>query len=489
MGFGVIKNIIICFVLVVLAFVVGSMAADGARESLMLLGGIVGAFVLLYLGKNCWWLIFVLPPLLSSLPLGILDSLPVAYLICIVVLIYWLILRMMGYVKVTWNGVVWMDVMTLVLFMYFAYTYYENPVELMIFSDDDTEYVGGKEYIFAIAAAICYLVMSIMPCSLNQLNKVLKWALIIQLVICVVSVLRYRSFMPIGYSVYKVLACKYSLVGLVIAPWRLILLILALGASMYGQREVLVRAAFTYIGISMVKRQMVLLVMCAAMVVGLLTYLSSQDVLLMLPGRIQRTLYLLPWLKIDEEIKTKAQHSSDWRKVMWGWALDPRTRYIRDYVWGDGFGVSMKMLRLNTILLNRGAVSVNDDQQRFAETGMWHSGVFTAIHRIGFVGLSLMIVWHLTAMFLIVRVCTVLDKRKQGFYLMFQTMPFIGNVFVYYISAGTIANFFSQFHLLAMAKIAYSEAIKSGIMPPLFSRRQYIPLAIRDIEAEPQISK
>lgn len=488
MGTGVIKNIIICFVLVVLAFVVGSMAAEGARDSLMLLGGIVGAFVLLYMGKNCWWLIFVLPPILSSIPLGIFSSLPVAYLICIVVLLYWLILRMMGYVKLAWNGVVWMDCATLVLLLYFAYTYYEHPVELMIFSDDETEAVGGKEYIFAIAAAACYFVMSIIPCSINQLNKVLKWAFIVQFIVCTLIAVRIRSATELGMYIYTALACKYSLVGLVIAPWKLILLILALSASLYGQREVLVRAAFTYIGISMVKRQMVLLIMCAAATIGLLTYLGSQDVLLMLPARIQRTLYVLPWLKIDENIKIEAQHSSDWRKVMWGWALDPRTKYIRDYVWGDGFGVSMKMLRLTTISLNRGAIS-GSDQQRFAETGMWHSGVFTAIHRVGIVGLSLIVIWHVAAIFLIVRVCTVLDKRKQGFYLMYQTMPFIGMAFVYYISAGTIVNFFSQFHMLAMAKIAYSEAIKSGIMLPLFSRRQYIPLAIRDIEAEPQLSK
>lgn len=488
MGAGVIKNIIICFVLVVLAFVVGSMAAEGARDSLMVLGGIVGAFVLLYMGKNCWWLIFVLPPVLSLIPLGMFSSFPVAYLICIVVLVYWIVLRIMGYVKLAWNGVVWMDLATLVLLLYFAYTYYEHPVELMIFSDDETEYVGGREYMFAIAAAACYLVMSIIPCSLNQLNKVLKWAFIIQFVVCAFVVVRFRVVSHMGMYIYTALACKYSLVGLVIAPWKLILLILALSVTLYGQREVLVRAAFIYIGISMVKRQMVLLIMCAAATIGVLTYLGSQDVLLMLPARIQRTLYVLPWLKIDEDIKVEAQHSSDWRKVMWRWALDPRTKYIRDYVWGDGFGVSMKMLRLTTISLNRGVVR-GGDQQRFAETGMWHSGVFTAIHRVGIVGLSLMVIWHMASIFLIVRICTVLDRRKQGFYLMYQTMPFIGMAFVYYISAGTIEVFFSQFHMLAMAKIAYSEAIKSGIMLPLFSRQQYIPLAIRDIEAEPHASK
>lgn len=486
MGAGIIKNIIIGIILVVLAFVVGSMAAEGARDSLMVLGAIVGGFVLLYMGKNCWWLIFILPPVLSALPLGFLESIPVAYSICAVVLVYWLILRMMGYARIVWHGVIWLDCLTLVLFLYYAYTYYCHPVEMMMFSDADTEFVGGKEYVFCIAAAICYLVLSIVPCSLERLNKVLKWALIAQiLVVCLFLVKsRFSGLTGVGNIVYLAMACKYSLVGLVIAPWKLILLIFALSLTLYGQREVLVGAAFTYFGISMVKKQLILLALAAAATIGFLTYLSSENVLLLLPNRIQRTLYILPWLKVDPEIAKGAQHSSDWRVVMWKWAMDPRTKYIRDYVWGDGFGQSMKLLRIRTIMSNRGTMK-GGDQEFFAEAGVWHSGVFTAIHRVGFVGLGLMLLWHVASIFMIVRICTVLDRRKQGFYLMYHTMPFVGFVFAYYISAGTIVAFFMKFHMVALAKIAYSQAIKEGIMPKLFTQQRYVPLAIREIEAPP----
>ncbi len=483
MGTGLIKNIIISLILVVLAFVVGSMAAEGARDSLLVLGAIVGAFVLLYMGKNCWWLIFVLPPALSALPLGSLQSIPLAYSICVVVLVYWLVLRMMGYVKVVWHGVVWMDLIAVVFMLYFAYTYYEHPVELMIFSDADTEEVGGKEYIFFITAIICYVVLSIVPCTIERLNKVLKITLLVQVAVVLLFVVKSRgaALGGVGNIVYMALACKYSMMGLIMAPWKLLVLIFALSLTLYGQREVLVGAAFTYIGISFIKRQLILLVLAAAATVGGLTYLSSEGILLMLPKRIQRTLYILPWLKIDKEIAEGAQHSSEWRMVMWKWAMDPRTKYIRDYVWGDGFGQSMKLLRLTTINLNRGRVT-GGDQERFAEAGVWHSGVFTAIHRIGFVGLGLMIIWHLAGAFLIIRVCSCLDRRKEGFYVMFYSTPYIGAMGVYYISAGTIVGFFSAVHMLAMAKIAYSEAIRTGRMPRLFSGQRYIPMAIRDIE-------
>lgn len=493
MGAGLIKNIIIGIILVILAFVVGSMAAEGARDSLMTLGAIVGGFVLLYMGKNCWWLIFVLPPVLSILPLGALDNIPFAYSICLVVLVYWLILRTMGYVKITWHGVIWMDLMTLALFLYFAYTYYCHPVELMIFSDYETEYVGGKEYVFCIAAAICYLVLSIVPCSLESLNKVLKWALIAQIAVAI-SYFAYRynvGLSRLGRIVYMALACKYSLVGLILAPWKLLILLFALSLTLYGQREVLIGAAFTYYGISFIKRQVILLLMATGLAIGFLTYLSSQDVLLLLPHRIQRTLYILPWMNIDKEVAKGAQHSAEWRVVMWKWAMDPRTRYIKDYVWGDGFGQSMKLMRLNTIQANRGQMQVGE-QEFFAETGVWHSGVFTALHRVGFVGLGMIVLWDLFAIFLIIRVCMHLDKRKQGFYLMYHSTPFIGSVFVYFISAGTIVFFFSQFHLVAMAKIAYSQAIKTRIMPQLFTRQRYVPLAIREMEApfeQPQLAK
>lgn len=487
MGSGIIKNIIICLILVVLAFVVGSMAADGARDSLMVLGAILGGFALLYLGKNCWWLVFVVPPVLGVLPLGFLQRLPVAYYLCGVILLYWMMLRMMGYVRVTWHKVAWIDFITLILFLYVAYSYFLHPVELMIFSDEDTEFVGGKEYVHAIAACVGYVALSIIPCSIERLNKVLKWALFAQFAALALVVVKYHTLSALsvfGQPIFLIMACKYSLFGLIIAPWKLLLLLFALSLSLHGQREVFVTAAFTYIGISFVKKQVILCMLAAAATVGMLTYLSSEGVLLSLPHRIQRTLYILPWLKIDKEIATEAQHSSDWRLEMWGWAMDPRTRYIKDYVWGDGFGQSLKLLRLTTIALNRGDVS-GGDQQRFAESGVWHSGVFTTIHRLGIVGLCIIVLWHLAAMFMIIRVCMVFDRQKKGLYLMYHTMPFVGGVFTFYISAGTIVMFFSQLHMVAVAKIAYSEALRTGMMLPLFTRHQYIPLAIREMDSAP----
>ena len=487
MGSGIIKNIIICLILVVLAFVVGSMAADGARDSLMVLGAILGGFALLYLGKNCWWLVFVAPPVLGVLPLGFLKNFPASYYLCGVILLYWMMLRMMGYVRVTWHKVAWMDFITLILFLYVAYSYYLHPVELMIFSDEDTEFVGGKEYVYAVAACVCYITLSIIPCTFERLDKVLKWALIAQIVALLFFVIKQHtvgSLAIFGHPIYLAMACKYSLFGLIIAPWKLILLVFALSLSLHGQREVLLMAGFTYIGISFVKKQVILCMVAAAATIGTLTYLSSEGILLSLPPRIQRTLYILPWLKIDKEIAVQAQHSSDWRVTMWRWAMDPRTRYIRDYVWGDGFGQSLKLLRLTTISLNRGEVG-EGDQQRFAESGVWHSGIFTTIHRLGFVGLGIFFVWHFAAMFMVIRVCTVYDRSKKGFYLMYHTMPFIGGVFGFYISAGTIVGFFMEFYMVAVAKIAYSEALRTGMMLPLFTRHQYIPLAIREMDSAP----
>lgn len=482
MGAGIIKNIIIGIILVILAFVVGSMAAEGARDSLLILGAIVGAFVLLYMGKNCWWLIFILPPVLGLLPMsGRLATIPVSYMICPIVLVYWLVLRAMGYVKVTWHNVIWMDLCSLGFSLYFAYTYYLHPVDVAIFSDYDTEFVGGKEYIFFLMAVVCYLVLSIVPCSLDRLEKVLKWAFLIQIAVVLACTVYTGNANQLGNTVYRWMACKYSLMGLIIAPWKLAILLFALATSFYGQREVLVMAGFTYYGISIIKRQFVLLLVATGLMVGLLTYLGSQDVLLLLPHRIQRTLYILPWLKVDKEVAKMAQGSADWRVVMWKWAMDPRTGYIRDYVWGDGFGQSTKLMRLNTIRANRGLMKAGE-QEFFAETGVWHSGVFVALHRIGFVGLGIMIVWYLFAMFLIVRVCMHLDRQKKGFYLMFTTTPFIGSAFVYFISAGTFMYFFLQIHMVAVAKIAYSQAIKAGLMPQLFIKQHYIPLAIREME-------
>lgn len=501
MGGALIKNVVIAVILVVLAFVVGSLAADGAKESLGVIAACVGIFVLLYMGKNCWWLIFLLPPVLEQFPVIVTRGLPMAYIVCSVIFVYWLLMRLMGYVRVTWHGVWWMDLATFVLIAYYALTYYWHPVSLTVLGYD-VDYVGGKEYVWCVFAFICYLTLSIVPCSLEDLHKVLKYAFFISLICCLihtestfrtedggfegfaegVSGGRYNPFTAIGALAFQMMVCKYSLLGIVLSPWKLVFITLALlGVLMCGFRESLVRTGAFLIFASIVKRQLTILVLMALCCYALLLYLSSENLLLRAPYGVQRVLSSVPGVKVNESIRKEAAHSSSWRVVMWKWALDPRTRYIKDYVWGDGFGQSVYLLKLTTINLNRGRVTVGD-QQRFAEGGVWHNGFITSLHRVGIVGWGIMLLWWLCGTFLVLRVCKALSGRKEQLYIMYTVLSLPTNLVWFHISAGTVPKFFGTFYLAAVAKVAYCGALRAGVMLPLFTQKRYIPLMVQDME-------
>lgn len=499
MSGALIKNVVIAIILVVLAFVVGSLAADGAKESLGVIAACVGVFVLIYMGKRCWWLIFLLPPLLDHVSLPVINKLPVAYIVCFVILVYWLVMRMMGYVRVTWHGVWWMDVMTLVTLIYYACTFYWHPVSLAVFGYD-TEYVGGAIYAWCVAAALAYCAFSIIPCSLEELGRILRYAFYLSVgveVFCtsswsfntgysaameVASNDRFGIFTNLGQMLFQWMICKYSLLGIVTSLWKIGLLLIAVFAIILsGFRESLVRVTAFLLFVSVARRQLTLLVCSFAAAYGLLLYLSSEEILVHAPFGVQRVLSMVPGVKVDEAIKRNAEGSSDWRVVMWKWALDPRTGYIKDYVWGDGFGQSVYLLKLTTINLNRGRENYGD-QQRFAEEGIWHNGFISSMHRVGLVGWGLMIIWWLCGTFLVLRTCYALRHRTERLYIMYTVMFVPVQLVWMHISAGNCVSFFQTFYYVAITKIAYCCALKLGLMTPLFTRTHYVPLMVRDIE-------
>ena len=107
------RSLIIFLLLAILAFVAGSLASENAVGALVPTALVLGLFFLIYLGKNCWVLVFIVPPIFSVVDLSFLKGLPVPYIICGIILFYMFILYMMGYVRIRWNGVLLIDVITL----------------------------------------------------------------------------------------------------------------------------------------------------------------------------------------------------------------------------------------------------------------------------------------------------------------------------------------------------------------------------------------
>ena len=173
------KSLIIFALLAIFAFIAGSLASENTTSALAPMAIVLGLFFLIYLGKNCWILVFIVPPVLSTIDLSILRNFPVAFLVCGVVLVYMLLLNMMGYFKLKWNGVAVIDIMTVILCVYFLSTWVRHPVTIQAFTSitdfgSDTM-VGGREYVWCLGAIVCYISLSLVPIKLPTLLKTMKW--------------------------------------------------------------------------------------------------------------------------------------------------------------------------------------------------------------------------------------------------------------------------------------------------------------------------
>lgn len=109
-----------------------------------------------------------------------------------------------------------------------------------------------------------------------------------------------------------------------------------------------------------------------------------------LPLTAQRALSFLPgdW---DNEAKSAADESSEWRFSMWQIALNSN-EFIKNKLLGDGFGFSGYELQIMTQADDssggNGFVG-GDPQESFMIVGAFHSGPISAIRYVGWIGLAL----------------------------------------------------------------------------------------------------
>lgn len=508
---NVLKNIVIAILLAVLAFIAGSLSVDGFKQAIYPAFFVLGVFLLIYLGDRCWWLIFLLPPVMGVVDTSFLKEFPLPFLLSGVVMVYWIILCIMGYTRVTWKTVIWMDLFSAFYIAYFFLTYIWHPVTLNIltdFTDGGDILMGGKEYVFCLGALICYSALSIVPCSLEQMRKVAKYAFILTLVVAVIwgaiYILKTGSavassirdgrngaFAGIGDLIIRYLFAKWSVLGVILSPWKLLLLLVAaLSVAISGFREYFLSLGVYTMITSFLQRRIASLFILVFSCYGVFLFLSSSKALYGLPFGVQRILSSVPGMEVNKDIAADAEHSLEWRQEMWEWALDPTQGYIKDYVWGDGFALSTKKLRLTTIAMNRGQANDTSQNNRFfAETGVWHSGYITAIHRIGYIGLIWTFIWSALLVFLIMRVCLALRKMKGNEFIYCLIIPGISSVVHFFVSAGTFPRFFYMFYYAGVAKSLYCEALKEGLMQPLFVRRVYVPLLFKEDVSEAQESR
>lgn len=495
---GVIQKTIVALVLIVLAFIAGSMAAESHTDSLIFVGGVAAAAFVVMMGRRCWWLIFLAPPLLDQIPLGIVQRMPVGFAVGGGVMMYWIALTAIGAVRMRWRSLAVADLTVALVFVLFVYSYMCHPVIMGFFASFDDREVGGLEYLWCFFACLYYVSLSLIPCTRVDLERVLKWSLILLVLLSFFSTVkgmgrtsvaeiaesaassRFSMFSGIGSVGVMLIMCRYRIIEVLFSPLKLAgVLVASTLLFMGGTRGVFVSLVCTIAFVALIRREIILLFVLAALAYGSVLMMSSTGIIKELPFGIQRTFSIIPGVEVERSVEKEVAHSSEWRVVMWKWALDPRTGYIRDYVWGDGFAIDMVADARSMRAQYRGESNDPQLNKRFSRTGTWHSGPITVIHRLGVVGLVVIVLYLLCSLAVIFRACQAFHGQKVQFYYLYFLSPVGGAVAYFCLSAGTIHGVLGIMMYLALGKVLYCIAREEGLLESLFARKEYVPIMQR----------
>lgn len=487
--------------IVVLSLILGTNSASDRTTSFVIIGVIVGLGFILALGRRVWWLMILFPAIPISVP-G-LGFLPKVYLAVLIVLPVMLGMVALGKYRLSWHRLWVLDIPMLGLLACIVQAFVRNPSGLAILGWEG-EYVGGKEYVLFTLAALCYVTYSLIPTSLDELRKLMR----VYFVLITASVAynfltngfdlgqgaevidteavmgsRFGRYVGVGSFISVMLLCRYSLTSIVCSLWRLPLFICGVaGVLLTGFREQFVFLVIVAVAVHVIRRQYVSLLTGAMAAMLVLLALSESKILKEeMPFGIQRSLAVVPFLDVSRNAKESAEATADWRVDMWRWALDEREDYITDRVWGDGFRIKTSDIMRETMLINRGLTAYGE-QEFFARTGMWHSGPIECINRIGIVGLCVCTWLMMCMVYTIMRACRAVLGMREGFIFMFAVISAIGDISLWYLSAGTMIKLFSFMPIVGIAKLIYCLALREGVIEPLWKRSHYIPLMLRTAE-------
>lgn len=510
MGNNGVKGIVLIALLVVVSFIIGSQISSDKMVSFGIIGAMVGGFTLLYLGERSWWLLFIVPLFWGYLGIRLPEGLTPQVVIAIVLLAYWLIMRIMGHVELRWRSMWLLDSCVFTLFCYTLWTFYRHPASVNWLQLDDVDRVGGKGYMLCFLGTIAYLGVSILPLRLEQLRKALRVCLNIYAVMLVFNLLRavlsgknsipeegeegllekakttrFTLLTPLGSFLLLYIYASTPIVKIFSNFKKLALIFLGgIGVLLSGWRGTLIVNAMGLAILSFLKKELTFLIIIGSCCYGMLFYLSEEKVLEDLPFGVQRSLRAIPGIHVSRNVEKDANGSSEWRITMWKWALDSRTGYIKDYIWGDGFGQSSAWTQRYSTALMRGTVT-NGDQQSFASQGIWHSGWITTIHRLGLVGLVILVIYQLAFIYTTLKTALALKRLGSQDFAIFSLfyVALISGHLLFHLSAGTLPLVYVGFAETAIIKLFYCSVREAGLLRPLFRRESYVPLTIREIEA------
>lgn len=510
MGNNVVKSILVAALLIVLSFSVGVTAAEDAKGAGMIIAASCALVAALCVGKKAWLLLIIMPyyAMYPIKPVGYLPAFTLTFAIAAIVLVYWGTLKIIGNVSFEWKSMPIFDVLFISLIIVGLYAFYRNPVSINKLNKIlgiETQNVGGMGYFFMLFSILGYIAYSVIPLPIDKMEKYVKpivWFVFISALIYTLRLLSTGGFkefaetMPgeaeatmtnsrfVAFDRMSMLLMVFiygtkKIREILTRPkYIFILLLSALGIMLTGSRGHIARMMCMLLPLSLMKREFSCLVCAGAIGFSAILVANDADVLRYAPYGVQRAVSVIPGMKIDNRIQRVAQHSLDIRFGMWEVAMDKRTGYIKDYVWGDGFAMDRKQLQ-------RAGLIKMDQADGLMLTGEWHSGPIGMIHRLGYVGFSITTCIFLYMMVMAYRVLKAY-QRHSLFPIVLIIVPNVyGEAWEIYGAIADYRHFFSaSIGFLFMTKVFYCEGVKKGIIKPLFARSSYVPLAVQERQNE-----
>lgn len=499
-------------VLVVLSLLIGVQVSDGMRESIgafAIIGIIVVLFVIVFLGERCWHLAYFIPVIAINMPVmgGALSILmPTGMLAAGSLLFIWAVMRTIGQASFRWRAAPALDIAVVLLTICFIASYIMHPTGIRAF---DSEYVGGKEYVWAFAAFLFYITISSISGSAEDIIRtsyrsffVLMGAQIVYNLMTVAngsffSILRAASegydarfilFQLLGPSLMCYVYCSASLMA-ILTSWRRLGMFFfgVLLTLLCGRRELFVEYSMALVFVAFLKKELSVAAGIGLFLYSFILFLGFTHVLELAPVSVQRTLYVLPGVQIEARVAGGTQGSSETRLALWRLALDTRTGYIRDYIWGDGYQLAAADLNRAMTAAMRGSkelINLSNEQghHAYARLGNWHNGFISTVHRIGIVGLVLVNFVFIVGVYLTARIFGAYRRRRELPALMALTLHFAAFAFAYPWGSANLLQFFGCYVYLGIIKMLYCAARELHMLPPSFFAPRYVPMMIAEAE-------
>ena len=211
-------------------------------------------------------------------------------------------------------------------------------------------------------------------------------------------------------------------------------------------------------------------IMCMATLVAI----NTRETINLLPYTVQRTLAVFPWMDVNPSIRSDTDDSSEYRVVLWKWAMDERTGMVDDYIWGDG--CTMKASDKDRHLRSFARYNYASlTQERLAHIGEWHSGFIAIMKQLGIAGLILVVSAHIYAFITAFRIAMALQGTSLLTYFLIYSYTLINSITFYILPCETVT-FLKHLAAFSFLKVFYWIAVEEGRLTPNNNNKRYVPI-------------